>query len=170
MNKKHKAIFVIVIALFLITRFLGVDFIYHQDEHRWVQLADGTVKEAFNHPPLALTLMKLTGSIFGFSNLRTLSVFFSFINLWLIYLIVSKIFNKKVALAAAAFFALNIYSLIAGLQVDIDGAILPLFVLLGYYGYLGLLEGGHKRRSLFLLSFAIVGGLFTKESFVLFLV
>ncbi|MDP3764128.1 MAG: glycosyltransferase family 39 protein, partial [bacterium] len=89
--------------------------------------------------------------------------------MWLIYLIVSKVFNKKAALAAAALFVLNIYSLIAGLQVDIDGAILPFFVLLGYYGYLGLLEGGHKRRSLFLLGLAIVGGLFTKESFVLFL-
>lgn len=170
MSKKFKVVFIIVVAIFLVTRFSGVDFVYHQDEHRWVQLADGTMKEASPHPPMTLALMKLTGAVVGFSNLRVLSVFFSFINLWLVYLIVRKVFNKKVALIAVAFFTLNIYSLIAGLQVDMDGAILPLFVLLGYYGYINLLKGENKKSSLFLLILAVVGGLLTKASFVLFLV
>ena len=170
MSKRHKIIFLIIIVTFLVTRFLGVGFIYHQDEHRWVQLADGTVPGVSPHPPLTLILMKLTGAHVGFSNLRVLSIFFSFVDVWLMYLVVSKIFNKKVAIIAIALFTLNIYSLVAGLQVDMDGAILPLFILLGFYGYLNLLKGEHKKRFLFLLSFAVVGGLLTKESFVLFLV
>src|SRR3989344_7377390 len=150
MSKRHKIIFLIIISTFLVTRFLGVDFVYHQDEHRWVQLADGTVQGEAPHPPLTLILMKLTGTIVGFSNLRALSIFFSFINLWLIYLIVRKIFNKKVAIVATALFILNIYSIVAGLQVDMDGAILPFFILLSYYGYLGVLKGERKRYFLFL--------------------
>ncbi len=169
MSKRYKAILLIIIVIFLVTRFLGIGFIYHQDEHRWAQLADGTVQGASPHGPLTLILMKLTGTIVGFSNLRVLSIFFSFIDLWLIYLLVRKIFNKKVAIAAIAIFTLNIYSLVAGLQVDMDGAILPFFILLGYYAYINLLKGEHKKRSFFLLGLAIVGGLLTKESFVLFL-
>src|SRR3989344_5536483 len=169
MSKRHKIIFLIIISTFLVTRFLGVDFVYHQDEHRWVQLADGTVQGEAPHPPLTLILMKLTGTIVGFSNLRTLSIFFSFIDLWLVYLIVRKIFNKKVAIAATLLFVLNIYSIVAGLQVDMDGAILPFFILLGYYGHLCLIKEENKKRSSFLLGLAIVGGLLTKLSFVLFL-
>src|SRR3989344_8075275 len=109
MSKRYKIILLVMVATFLVTRFFGIGFIYHQDEHRWLLLADGTVQEASNQPPLTLILMKLTGTIVGFSNLRVLSIFFSFINLWLVYLIVRKIFNKKLALVAIALFVLNIY-------------------------------------------------------------
>ncbi len=170
MSKKYKAAFLVVIIIFLVTRFSGVDFVYHQDEHRWVQLADETVREDVPHPPLTLILMKLTGAIVGFNNLRILSVFFSFLNLWLIYLVVKNISgNKKAALTAITLFTVNVYGLVAGLQVDMDGAILPFFILLGYYGYSNFIKKEHQKRSLFLLGVAVVGGLFTKTSFVLFL-
>jgi len=171
MKKSYKIIFFFIIVLFLFTRFSGVDFIYHQDEHRWLLLADGTEPSSANpHPPMTLLLMKLTGTIFGFENMRILSLFFSLLNLGLIFLISNKIFNsKKAALTAVALFSLNIYSLVAGIQVDMDGAILPFFVLLGYYGYVSFLKENNKKYSLFLLSLAITGGLLTKASFVLFL-
>lgn len=165
---KHKLIFLILITVFLLTRLAGVDFVYHQDEHRWLLLADGTVNEAPPHPPLALLLMKFTGTILDFENLRVLSVFFSFINLWLLYLVVGRMLDKKTALLASALYTLNIYSLVAGLQVDIDGAILPFFILLGYFGYLNLIQGVRKNLSLFLLVLAVIGGFLTKISFVLF--
>lgn len=171
MSRRYKLIFIAIITLFLVTRLLGIDFIYHQDEHRWLLLADGTeLASATPHPPMTLILLKFTAAIFGFFNLRILPIFFSLINLGLIWIIVRKFSNDiKLAMVAAALFTLNMYSLVAGLQVDMDGTILPFFVLLGYYGYSSLLKGEKGKRILFLFGAAIVGGLLTKESFVLFL-
>lgn len=170
MSRKYKLIFIVIVTLFLLTRLSGIDYVYHQDEHRWLLLADGSELGDSPHPPMTLTLLKFTGAIFGFFNLRILSIFFSFINFWLIYLITRKLSNDiKMAIIAITLFTLNIYGLVAGLQVDMDGAILSFFVLLGYYGYVCLLKGENKKRSLFLLGAAVVGGLLTKASFVLFL-
>lgn len=148
-----------------------MDQIYHQDEYRWASIANPFFGDlASPHPPLPEYLYKIIGRIFGFDYLRIVPFIFSFLNLVLIYLISLKSTqNKKIALIAAGLFTVNIYSLIANLQIDIDGAILPFFILLSYYAYLHILEGGKSKKWLILFCLAVVAGFFTKLSFLLFI-
>ncbi len=146
--------------------------IYHQDEYRWATIVNPVFDEGSGvHPPITRVALSLTGRVFGYDNLRVASLVFSIFNLLLIYLISLKISkNKKVALIAVGLFTVNIYSLIANLQIDIDGAILPFFILLTYYFYLNILEKDRIEKKWFVLSsLAIIGGFFTKLSFMLFI-
>lgn len=168
---KNKVLFTLIVIAFLATRFLGFGHIYHQDEYRWASIADpffGNLESP--HPPLPEYLYKLAGQYLSFDHLRVVPLAFSLLNLILLYLIVKKLTDKAtVGLIAAALFVLNIYSAVASLQVDIDGALLPFFVLLGYYSYIYLVEnlGSKKYWILFLISLA--GGFLTKLSFLLFI-
>src|SRR3989344_9266976 len=145
MNKKIW-IFVLVVSVFLIPRLPAVQQIYHQDEYKWAMQADPVFDYASPHPPLGKYTLRLTGNILGFENLRFAPLLFSFLCLVLIYLIIKKITNKiRIALLGALLFSINIYSVIASLQVDIDGAILPFFILLTYYAYLQLLTDSKLR-------------------------
>ena len=158
-----------LLLVFLVIRLPAINQIYHQDEHRWTMQADGSDPGGSPHPPMTLFLLKLTGNIFGFNNLRITPFIFSILNLFLIYIILNKLSGKrKVALTGVSLFAINIYSIIAALQVDIDGAILPFFILLSYYGYLYLLEDVKSKKGLIIFCLAVVGGFLTKLSFLLF--
>ena len=160
---------VFLLLVFSILLSLGFNQIYHQDEYRWIQVATNTDNAVSPHPPLITVLLRFFGGIFGFDNLRVLPAFFAVLNLLLIYLVSLKFSqNKKIALLAASLFSFNAYSLIAGLQIDIDGAIMPFFVLLTLYAYLHLKEGNKKWLLLFVIG--VIGGFFSKESFVLFVV
>lgn len=171
--KINKYLFLVVsLALvFVVSRFFGLGQIYHQDEYRWASIANPFFGQLSSpHPPLAEYLYKFAGRVFGFGNLRIIPLIFSFLNLILVYLASLKITkNRKIALIAAGLFTVNIYSLIANLQIDIDGAILPFFILLNYYAYLYILEKNSARKRWFVLfGLAVAGGFLTKLSFLLF--
>lgn len=161
----------IIFAVFIFTRFLGLGQIYHQDEYRWASIANPFFGDLSSpHPPLAEYIYKLAGRIFGFDHLRIVPFVFSFLNLILVYLVSLKTTrNKKIALIAVGLFTVNIYSLIANLQIDIDGAILPFFILSSYYAYLHILEGGKSKKWIMLFYLAVMGGFLTKLSFLLFI-
>ncbi len=161
----------IIFVVFIFTRFLGLGQIYHQDEYRWASIANPVFGDlASPHPPLPEYLYKISGRILGFDYLRIVPLVFGFLNLVLIYFISIKITkNKKIALIAAGLFMINVYSLIANLQIDIDGAILPFFILLSYYAYLHILEDGKSKKWLILFCLAVGGGFLTKLSFLLFI-
>ncbi len=166
----HKFIFIIIVSIFLVTRFLGLGHIYHQDEYRWASIANPAFGElASSHPPITQLSLSLLGGLFGYENLRVIPLIYSIFNLFFVYLIALKLSagSKKIAYIAASLFAINVYSLISNLQVDIDGAILPFFILLSYYSYLKLIKDG-DRRFLLLLLLAVVGGFLAKLSFALF--
>jgi len=169
-NVKFKILFIIILALFVTTRFLGLDFIYHQDEYRWASIANPFFGELGGpHPPLTEYLYKFIGKFFGFDYLRIVPLFFSFLNLILIFLISLKLSgNKKVALTAAGLFTISIYGLIANLQIDIDGAVLPFFILLSYYSYLKIFEVPRSRKWFLIFGLAVIGGFLTKLSYLLF--
>lgn len=168
---RNNSIFLILILLFIVVRLLVVGQIYHQDEHRWIMQADSQFNENSPHPPLAKYYFRVIGSLLGFDNLRWAPLFFSIGAALLIYFVsleISK--NKKTALWALALFGINIYSVIASVQIDIDGAILPFFVLFGYLAYAKSLKAD-KINYLWLVIFAltILGGILSKLSFAIFL-
>ncbi len=183
---KNNKWLLIIFAAFVFTRFLGLGQIYHQDEYRWASIANPFFEELGSpHPPLPEYLYKFAGKFFGFDNLRVVPLFFSFLNLILIYFVSLKISRnnrpirnltgesrpkgaEKIALTAVGLFAVNIYSLIANLQIDIDGAILPFFILLGAYAYFNILETPRSKKWLAVLTLAVIGGFFTKLSYLLF--
>src|SRR3989344_4090673 len=171
MMRKINPILLLVIAFFLVSRFLGVDQVYHQDEYRWATIAN-PIFDSFSapHPPFNKYFLWIFGDLFGYDdNLRFAPFLLGFLNLILVYQIIRKITHGvKIALLGAFLYVISIYSIISNLQIDIDGAILPFFVLLTYYAYLRIPED--KRwfwRVIFALG--IIGGLLSKISFVLFL-
>ena len=119
-------------------------------------------------PPIMELSLSLAGRFFGYENLRVVPFVFSILNLWLVYLLARRLSGgKKAAYFAAGLFVVSVYSLIANLQIDIDGAILPFFVLLSYYFYLKITVDKDK-RFVWLFLAAIVGGFLAKLSFLLF--
>src|SRR3989344_6930660 len=167
MNKKIW-IFVLVASVFLVARLPAVQQIYHQDEYKWAMQADPVSDWASPHPPMGKQTLRFTGNILGFENLRFAPLLFSFLCLALIYLTIKKITKKtRVALLGAFLFSINVYSVIASLQIDIDGAILPFFILLSYYAYLQL-SAGNKKFWWAIFGIGIAGGFLTKLSFFIF--
>src|SRR3989344_1059112 len=144
--KKNKWL-LILFTIFIFTRFLGLGQIYHQDEYRWAMQADPQINDTSPHPPLTKYFLRETGILFGFNHLRIGILFFSVLNLLLIYLISLYLSGqRKIAFMAAGLFTVNIYSLIANLQIDIDGAVLPFFILFSYYAYLRVLEKSGTKK------------------------
>src|SRR3989344_336979 len=135
---KNNKWFLIIFAIFIFTRFLGLGQIYHQDEYRWATIVNPIFEESLgSHPPMNRWALGLAGHVLGYDHLRVVPFIFSILNLWLIYLVSLKLSsNKKTAYIAASLFVINVYSLISNLQIDIDGALLPFFILLGTYAYL----------------------------------
>jgi len=157
---------VIVMMAFLLSG--GVNQIYHQDEYRWVVIADETNDVATDvQPPMYLFLLNITGRLFGYEQLRILTAFIAILNLLLVYFVSKKTSaNKSIALLAGFLFAFNAYSLIAGLQIDIDGALMPFFVLTSYYAYLKL--GDNRKLWIPVLALSLIGGFLSKLSFIIF--
>ncbi len=171
LKKKEIWLLALVVIFFAVLGFFGLGQIYHQDEYRWATIANPFFNNFQSpHPPLTRYLLRATGVVFGFDYLRIVPLFFGLLNLFLVFL-VSKFTSKnsKVALWAAFLFAVSTYSLIAALQIDIDGAILPFFVLLGTFAYLNFVESKNKIKWLLILLVATIGGFLSKLSYFLFL-
>ena len=160
-----------LVALFLLTRFAGLHQIYHQDEYRWAAIAQPGLDESVGpHPPLTRIVLRATGLLFGFDNLRIAPVLFSLLNLVLIYAIARRVSNdRSVGLVAAALFTIVPYALIASLMIDIDGVFLPFFILLSYLAYLHIRARERLAFWIPIAVIAVVGGFLTKLSYTLFL-
>ncbi|MEK7616316.1 MAG: hypothetical protein AAB420_03880 [Patescibacteria group bacterium] len=160
--QRHHLILLLIFVGFLLLAIPATGLIYHQDEYSWIMQFDGTDHSKPIHPPLYLFLGKTVGSVIGFDNLRWLTVPFAIANVILVYAIAYALSERRsVGLAAAGLFAFNAYSILGATMIDIDGALLPFFVLLAYYAYL--------RKWWWLLALALIGGFFAKLSFIIFL-
>lgn len=165
LNKKYIPLMILVVFMLLIIPATGQ--IYHQDEYSWLTQMDGTDDSPQVHPPLYLFLGRTMGPLIGFDHIRWLTVPFALANVLLVYAVSLKLTRRRsVALAATGLFVFNTYSVLAATMVDIDGALLPFFVLLGYWAYLNILEG--HCRWYWILGLVFMGGWLSKESFVLF--
>src|SRR3989338_2642042 len=160
----------LLVLLFIITRFLGLNQLYHQDEYRWVsQVYTAEFGEVDSpHPPIMQSTLSLVGKMFGYDNLRVVPFVFGILNLLLIYAVSLKITgNRKIAYLSSGLYVISVYGLIANLMIDIDGAVVPFFVLLSYYFYIRTIKDGDKKFILQLTA-VIIAGLLTKLSFVIF--
>ena len=160
----------LLVLLFIATRFFGLDQLYHQDEYRWVsQVYSAEFGEVDSpHPPVMQSLLSWGGKLVGYDNLRVVPFIFGVLSLILIYAVSLKLTgNKKIAYVASGLYIINIYSLIASLMLDIDGTIMPFFVLLAYYFYLRAFKDG-KSKFILPLVLVMIVGFFTKLSYVLF--
>ena len=168
---KNNRWLVLLLIIFIFARFFGLGQFYHQDEYRWISIANSAVFGELSspHPPVMEYLLSLAGSFFGYENLRVVPLIFSIFNLLLVYVLALRLpGGRKTAYFAVGIFIISTYNLMANLQIDIDGAILPFFVLLTYYFYLKIAVD-KNRKFIWPLLLAIIGGFLTKISFFLFI-
>ena len=164
---KESVFLIAILAVFVLLIIPATGQIYHQDEYSWLTQMDGTDHSPQVHPPLYLFLGRITGEVIGFGHIRWVTVPFALTNVLLVYAVSFRLTRRRsIALIAAGLFALNAYSILAATMVDIDGALLPFFVLLAYLAYLHILDKQH--RWYWVLAVALVGGFLSKLSFILF--
>jgi len=170
MKQKHWLIAcALLLALFVGLRLPLLSQIYHQDEYKWAQIEDPKyhLQGTIPHPPLAETSYRVWGSIFGYSDLRGLPLLISCINFLLGLFLVRRWFGEKAALWFGLILAVMTASLQASTQIDIDGAFLPFWSLIAFWGATDIKDAKLRKRGLIILAIAMIGGFFTKLSFAL---
>jgi Dolichyl-phosphate-mannose-protein mannosyltransferase len=170
LKQKNNIIWILLlIGVFLITRFSLVSMMYHQDEYKWAMIVDPVFHEDLksDHPPLIGLLYKATGAIVGYDHLRLLPILVSLFNLTLLFLLVLKFYGKREAYFTSAIYTLGVYSLVANTQIDIDGALLPATMLVSFYSYMAFLKGYRREFWLPVLIGSFVLGFLIKLSFII---
>ncbi len=168
---KREWLFIGLIFLtFLAIRLPAIDIPYHQDEYKWVQyshpeiLPPGTVP----HPPLTEFIYTRLGPILGDNNFRVIPILFSTINFFLLFYLARTIFDKRTAFYIVGFFAVMFYSVLASVMVDVDGAIMPFFLLLLSIGYFKFKDSNWTDyKWIFLILIGAIGGFLIKMSGIL---
>lgn len=169
-TKKGWLIFGITLVLFLGLRLPAVHAPYHQDEYKWPLYAGekAFAPGSIPHPPLTEFIYRVIGKKIDFNNFRYIPLTFGLANLFLILYLVKTIFGKREALWATFLFSISFYSVLASLMVDVDGAIIPFFLLLMSIGYFKMKEFNWKSwKWAILLILGIVGGFLIKVVFLL---
>ena len=164
--KNPLAISIAVALVFLALRLPGLGQPYYQDEWKNVS-ASATVAGAgtfFAHPPLMQITFVADHAIFGEDYFRVLPLLFSLASLILLFLVVRRRFGQTVAIWSAVLYSVCFYNVLAALQQDVDGAILPFLFLLAVYAYDKCV---YDKRWRSLLILALLAGLLIKLSFVL---
>ncbi len=165
-QKYGAAIF--IVALFCVFRLPLLGNMYHQDEYKWAQIVDPYFNQMgqIPHPPLAEVTYHYFGQVFGYLHLRIVPFIFSLAILWLLYKVVSNEFEKRAALVATFLYAIIPYAVMASIQIDIDGAILPFFVLLTVFCWRKYLGQANVKNGAAVIG-ALAGGFLSKISFIL---
>lgn len=144
---------------------------YHQDEYKWALWANPfwNLGDTFPHPGLALAVYHHVGAFIGYDHLRLVPAFLSLCIMVLLFIYVRRSFGVYAATSSAAIYALSFYALLGSVQIDIDGAFLPLATLVSFLGYAMWRDGGFAAAR-WGLGIGILGlciGFAAKLSFVL---
>jgi hypothetical protein len=173
-SKKEILVFVGVAVLFLALRIPGVHLPYHQDEYKWPMIVNPSLTNAggIPHPPVGEFIYKTAGQIIGYNNFRFVPLFFSFLNLILLFYLLKSIAGKKEIFWSVLLFAVSFYSVLASLMVDTDGAIMPFFFLLSAISYYKLRISNFqidktKWKWVALLAASVILGFLVKVSFLI---
>jgi hypothetical protein len=170
-TKKSWILFGLLVLVFIALRVPALQIPYHQDEYKWILyshpeiIPPGTVP----HPPLTEFLYTRLGPIFGDNNFRAIPYLFSVIDLLLIIWLATIIFkSEKAALWTGLLFTISFYSVLASVMVDVDGAVMPFFLLLLAIGYYKWKESNWKNWKWLILVFVgAIGGFLIKLSALL---
>jgi glycosyltransferase involved in cell wall biosynthesis len=158
-----------LLLVFIASRFLGLGQMYHQDEYKWVVIS---ALGQFNpiHPPVASFLFQTAGKLFGFDHVRVAPILVSVLVWLLVYWLVARWYGRSAARWSGLILLVSVYNFLASIQIDIDGAFLPAFIVLLFYAFSRLdLAVWHQRRNYWwgaVLLLALAGGFLTKLSFV----
>jgi 4-amino-4-deoxy-L-arabinose transferase-like glycosyltransferase len=150
----------------------GIDLPYHQDE--WKNIASSATADNagtfFAHPPLMQIAFVASYNIFGEDYSRLFPLFFSILTGILIFIVVKKRLGQDSAFWSLGLFTLCFYSILGSLQPDVDGSIIPLFLLTSIYAYDKWCDSEtnqSKRKWLLFLTCSLLIGFLFKLSFVI---
>lgn len=173
-KKRIKILFLILLAIFITVRLLGIHVVYHQDElriaididrpHEWFSIG------GYGHGPLMGFIYSVSGVLFGSANMRIFPLFFSVLNFIFLFYLVKYLFGLSQALWALTLFTAAYYSVLGSLMIDVDGAVLPFFFLLSltaFFKWRPLSGEIFKFRWLIILFLSLAAGFLTKFSFIL---
>ncbi len=164
-------LFILIFAVFLLIRIQGVDIPYHQDEYKWplysynIGYSPGSVP----HPPLTEFIYVNGGQLVGADYFRLIPLGFSILNFFLLGWLAYVLFkNKFVVLSVLFLFTISFYSVLASLMVDVDGAVMPFFLLLLSIGYFKFKDSNFSEHKwLSLIAIGAFGGFLIKMSALL---
>lgn len=169
-RKKSIIIFLLLLTIFFILRIPALNEPYHQDEYKWAMAVgfEESSSPSIPHPPLTRFLYLIVSTIFGNDNLRFMPLAASLLSLFIIFYIVKRYYSLTAAFLAALLFTVVPYSVLGSVQIDIDGAVLPMFSLITILGYLLSKETNFRDKRLnALIVFGMVGGFLSKLSFII---
>ena len=172
-DKKFKILLLSLIVFFISIRLLGVHISYHQDELRITSEIDEPhswfFTAGYGHAPLMGVIYSVSGILFGSENVRMFPLIFSIANFILLFVLVKYLFDQTRAIWVVAFFTISYFSLLSALTVDVDGAVLPFFLLLSLLVFYKWREAGGFLASKWLISLLLLlaAGFLIKFSFIL---
>lgn len=178
MRKSTVYLLIFILALGFAVRILGSGVSFFDDEPDWLVLVNSI---SFNtesihlplsgvgHGPLAIYLTKLSGVLFGETQLgyRLIIILFNVCLIWLMFLFTKQSFGEKAGLFAAFLTAINSFLIYYSREIGCDGYFL-LFCLLGIYFFLKAAES--KKNFDMLVFGAFMGMAILNKITVLFLV
>jgi hypothetical protein len=147
-----------IVLFALLTRFGALAQPYHHDEYKWALAADVSYEmtDSIPHPFLARAVYEVVGSGIGYEHLRLVPIVISFAVLALLFVYTRRRFGIGAGLSAVGVYVFSAYGILGSVQIDIDGAFLPLFTLMAFLGYELLLDAKTKKARM--LALALLGG------------
>ncbi len=155
-----------ILVVFVLFRLPALQQIYHQDEYKWAQIVKPSygLAGASVHPPFTENVFRVWGMVAGFDHLRVFVLLFSIANLFLAMALANRWYGKRAAAWCGILLATSAASVLASVQIDIDGAFLPFWSLLAFHAATDVWQKSN-RRGWMLLVVACIGGFFSKISF-----
>jgi hypothetical protein len=173
MDKKSKKIAVIVfiflfLAVFLRIFNLGMPFFGDEAWHEFAKFQKGEIFSVnydsikgknitIEDPPLTGWFYVFYTSIFGFSTIimRSSSVVFALVNIFLVYLLAKRIFDVKTAVFSAFLMIFSYWNCFDSYTFNRDGLFLMFFYLIIIFLYVIYRQSGSKKYSLLILAAVI---------------
>lgn len=174
LNATERGLFIaggISLALILIKSW-GLGLSLYQDEWKTARVILEGASSAgvyFQHPPLAGLLFRVVGAILPPDLFRLMPLFFTAASYALLYLIMEARAGMRTGFLSILLLGTVAYGTIAALMFDIDGAILPSFMLMAVFLYdrMRMSQGSARGIYAVFLFFGLILGFLIKLSFVL---
>lgn len=172
-NFKEKKLYILVLLFlaFILIRTFGLNIPFYADETRWAVVTEMPFSDYMNlipHPPISILLYKSISMLLGLStfSIRLFSLIFGFLSLIMVYFIAKNNFGEKTALYSMIIMVSSFWSVLASLQVDIDGSLLMFIFTLYIYYFIEYVKTKDK-KILYYLGIILGFGLLTKSTSIL---